>query len=104
MEVVNKVVPSSEQMEGFAKPGPEGPIYMVNLLKFKEKAIYEDGRRTELSGREAYGLYARGLVRCLRVLEARLNSLDRSRDLCGKRSKSSGIRWLSRCIHPEQLC
>ena len=46
MEVVNKVVPNSEQIEGFAKPGPEGPIYMVNLLKFKEKAIYEDGRQT----------------------------------------------------------
>ena len=37
MEVINKVVPNSEQMEGFTKPGPEGPIYMVNLLKFKEK-------------------------------------------------------------------
>ena len=60
MEVVNKVIPNSEQIEGFAKPGPEGPIYMVNLLKFKENAIYKDGRQTELSGREAYGLYARG--------------------------------------------
>ena len=29
MEVVNKVAPNAEQMEGFAKPGPEGPIYMV---------------------------------------------------------------------------
>ena len=50
MQVINKVVPNSEQMEGFTKPGPEGPIYMVNLLKFKEKAVYEEGRQTELSG------------------------------------------------------
>ena len=39
MEVVNKVVPNSEQMEGFAKPGPEGPIYMVTILKNKYKAL-----------------------------------------------------------------
>ena len=31
---------------------------MVNLLKFKDKAIYEDGRDTNLSGEEAYQLYA----------------------------------------------
>ena len=38
---------------------------MVNLLKFKEKAIYKDGRQTELSGREAYGLYAQGVSKLL---------------------------------------
>ena len=38
MEVVNKVVPNSEQMEGFAKPGPEGPIYMVCLLYTSDAA------------------------------------------------------------------
>ena len=65
MEVINKVVPNSEQMEGFTKPGPEGPIYMVNLLKFKEKAVYEDGRQTQLSGREAYALYAEGVSKLL---------------------------------------
>ena len=65
MEVINKVVPNSEQMEGFTKPGPEGPIYMVNLLKFKEKAVYEDGRQTELSGQEAYALYAEGVSKLL---------------------------------------
>ena len=31
---------------------------MVNLLKFKKKAEYEDGRDTELSGEEAYAIYA----------------------------------------------
>jgi uncharacterized protein (DUF1330 family) len=30
---------------------------MVNLLKFREKAEYVDGRVTELTGREAYGIY-----------------------------------------------
>ena len=65
MEVINKVVPNSEQMEGFTKPVPEGPIYMVNLLKFKEKAVYEDGRQTELSGQAAYALYAEEVSKLL---------------------------------------
>lgn len=30
---------------------------MVNLLKFKDKAEYEDGRVTSLTGREAYEIY-----------------------------------------------
>ena len=57
MEVNNKVVPNEEQMKGFMEPGRGGPIYMLNLLKFKEKAEYEDGRETDLSGAEAYGIY-----------------------------------------------
>ena len=47
MEVENRVMPNREQIEGFAEPGPSGPIYMVNLLKFKEHAEYPDGRDTD---------------------------------------------------------
>ena len=43
MRVVNKVSPNEEQMKGFFEPGSQGPIYMLNLLKFKEKAEYADG-------------------------------------------------------------
>jgi uncharacterized protein (DUF1330 family) len=57
MEVKNCVVPTEEQLKGFFEPGPDGPIYMLNLLKFKPKAEYEDGRQTDLTGEEAYGLY-----------------------------------------------
>ena len=38
MEVINSVVPNEAQMRGFMEPGHYGPIYMLNLLKFKEKA------------------------------------------------------------------
>ena len=31
---------------------------MLNLLKFKKKAEYEDGRLPTLSGQEAYSIYA----------------------------------------------
>ena len=62
MEVKNRVMPNREQIEGFAEPGPSGPIYMVNLLKFKEHAEYPDGRESDLSGEEAYGIYAAEVV------------------------------------------
>lgn len=39
-------------------PGQDGPIYMLNLLKFKEKAEYPDGRDTDLTGAEAYAVYS----------------------------------------------
>ena len=62
MEVTNKVLPSEEQMKGFIDPGHDGPIYMLNLLKFKEKAKYADGRETNMSGAEAYGIYGKEVV------------------------------------------
>ena len=58
MEVVNKVFPKREQIEGFMAPGQDGPIYMLNLLTFKEKAEYPDGRDTDLTGAEAYAVYS----------------------------------------------
>jgi hypothetical protein len=69
MEVINSVYPNKEQMEGFLEPGPEGPICMVNLLKFKPHAEYEDGRETQLTGREAYDLYAEGVERLLQQID-----------------------------------
>ena len=62
MEVINRVAPNDEQMKGFMEPGHEGPIYMLNLLKFKEKAEYPDGRETDLTGAEAYGIYGKEVV------------------------------------------
>ena len=66
MEVVNEVMPTSpERVKEMMADGPDGPIYMINLLKFKEKAEYEDGRETDLSGYEAYQIYARGALELL---------------------------------------
>ena len=62
MKVENKVTPNEEQINGFLEDPEIGPISMVNLLKYKEKAIYEDGRDTNLSGEEAYGLYAAEVI------------------------------------------
>ena len=58
MKVENRFYPIREQMKGFFEVDSDNrPIYMINLLKFKEKAEYKDGRETSLSGREAYALY-----------------------------------------------
>jgi uncharacterized protein (DUF1330 family) len=56
MNVENQVHPNAENLKGFV--AVEGPVAMVNLLKFKDKAEYADGRETDLSGQEAYRLYA----------------------------------------------
>lgn len=59
MEVVNEVLPTDpRQLQALMEKGPAGPIFMINLLKFKDRAEYEDGRETTLTGREAYMLYA----------------------------------------------
>ncbi len=66
MEVVNEVMPTSqERIAEMMAPGPDGPIHMVNLLKFKERAEYEDGRDTDLTGAEAYQIYGRGVAELL---------------------------------------
>ena len=65
MEVNNRVMPSEAQMQGFFEAGHDKPIYMLNLLKFKEKAEYEDGRETDLSGAEAYALYGQEVAQLL---------------------------------------
>ena len=57
MEVKNHLRPSQSQMDEFSSGDNDTPIAMVNLLKFKEKAEYEDGRETDLSGKDAYMIY-----------------------------------------------
>ena len=58
MEVKNAVMPNEDQIKGFSEQGGDKPIYMVNLLKFKEKASYPDKRETNLTGEDAYAIYA----------------------------------------------
>ena len=58
MEVKNAVMPNEDQIKGFSEQGGDKPIYMVNLLKFKEKASYPDKRESNLTGEEAYAIYA----------------------------------------------
>jgi hypothetical protein len=66
MQVINDLFPTDpKQIEGLMQAGPEGPIFMVNLLKFRDRAVYEDGRETSLTGREAYMIYGRAVTKLL---------------------------------------
>lgn len=66
MQVVNEVFPTDpSRLQAMMEKGPEGPIFMVNLLKFKDKAAYDDGRPTDLSGRDAYMIYGRAVAELL---------------------------------------
>jgi len=60
VKVENQVHPGGDSVGTFLSGKPE-PVVMVNLLKFKEKASYADGRETDLSGADAYQLYAAGM-------------------------------------------
>ncbi len=53
----NAVRPTALQIAGFAL-GDDEPFLAINLLTFKNKAEYADGRETNLSGKEAYAIYA----------------------------------------------
>jgi hypothetical protein len=38
VEVINKVMPNEEQIAGFMEPDDGVTIYMVNLLKYRDRA------------------------------------------------------------------
>ena len=71
MEVKNAVMPNDQQMAGFLEEGKDRPIYMVNLLKFKDKATYPDKRETNLTGEEAYAIYGQEVRKHLEKVGAK---------------------------------
>ena len=66
MKVQNAVQPDPAAIPAFLAVA--GEVAMLNLLKFREKAKYEDERETDLSGEAAYELYAQGVRK---LVEAR---------------------------------
>ncbi len=61
----NVLQPTGDQVRAFRDRQTGEPIAMLNLLKFRDKAVYEDGRPSDLSGRDAYGLYAQNFDRIM---------------------------------------
>ncbi len=72
MEVKNKLRPNAKQMAGFLLGDTKTAIHMVNLLKFKDKAEYKDGRQTDLTGQEAYQIYAKEVQEHLQKVGGKL--------------------------------
>jgi hypothetical protein len=46
------------QVERMLAAPTDGPFYMFNLIRYRERAVYPDGRDTDLTGREANALYS----------------------------------------------
>jgi len=57
MDVTNAVFPVPGQLEAFFDIADDGPFVMLNLVKFKERATYDDDPSIDISGREAYERY-----------------------------------------------
>ena len=72
MIVLNKLHHSNEQWAALTKEPDEGPIFMVNLFKFREHAEYTDGRKTNLTGIEAYQLYGRATAEHIAAIGGRV--------------------------------
>ena len=68
MKVTNSMTPNEEQLAGFLEEPGVGPIYMVNLLRFRDKAEYPDGSDADVSGRDAYARYGAAVAQLVTEL------------------------------------
>ena len=55
--MTGNIDPSREQFGEMMKLEDDGPIWMLNIIRLREKAVYEDGR--EATGLDAYKAYGR---------------------------------------------
>jgi uncharacterized protein (DUF1330 family) len=55
------VEPTAEQLAALERGGDDGPVVMLNLVRFRDEAADGDG-----SGRDAYVRYSRGFVPLLK--------------------------------------
>ena len=72
MQVVNAVMPDLQQAGEFFASPEDGPFVMVNLLKFKARAEYEDGSDAGLSGQQAYARYGEEVRKLVERLGGRI--------------------------------
>jgi len=62
MFVDHSIDPTAEQVRGLRDVPDERPITMLNLLKFRTQARYEEGEEAPCSGREAYARYKKAFT------------------------------------------
>ena len=65
MDVENHVYPTASRVEALMADDSGRPVVMVNLLKFRAKAVYPDGRPSDLTGRQAYDLYGAAMQKVI---------------------------------------
>ncbi|MBP0440814.1 DUF1330 domain-containing protein [Tianweitania sediminis] len=64
------VDPTKESFAAFRENDRGGPVHMLNLVRFREEAAYEDGRVS--TGAEAYAAYGRETRSILKRLGGRI--------------------------------
>jgi uncharacterized protein (DUF1330 family) len=72
VDVENAVYPTASRVEALMADDSGDPIVMLNLLKFRATAVYPDGRPTDLTGRQAYDLYAAAMQKVIEKNGGRL--------------------------------
>ena len=72
MIVENALGPTEDQVKQMQAPGPDQPICLVNMLKYREHAQYPDGRDTSLTGKQAYEIYAKSVEKMLPTYDGKL--------------------------------
>jgi len=72
VDVENHVYPTASRVEALMADDSGDPVVMVNLLKFRPKAVYPDGRPSDLTGRQAYDLYAAAMQKVIEENGGRL--------------------------------
>ena len=65
MDVENAVYPTRPRIEALMEDASGGPVVMLNLLRFREKAAYADGRASSSTGRQAYDLYVTAMQKVI---------------------------------------
>lgn len=61
MNVENALYPTRERIGELMGDSGTEPIVMLNLLRFRARAEYPDGRKTDLTGRQAYNIYGEAM-------------------------------------------
>jgi uncharacterized protein (DUF1330 family) len=72
VDVENAVYPTASRVEALMAEDSGDPVVMLNLLKFRATAVYPDGRPTDLTGRQAYDLYATAMQKVIEKNGGRL--------------------------------
>jgi uncharacterized protein (DUF1330 family) len=72
VDVENAVYPTASRVGALMADDSGDPVVMLNLLKFRGTAVYPDGRPTDLTGRQAYDLYAAAMQKVIEKNSGRL--------------------------------
>ncbi len=72
MKVENAFYPTTAGLAALTNDSSIAPVAMLNLLKFRKKALYKDSRTDDISGLEAYQRYASAMTKIVEREEGKM--------------------------------